>query len=226
MTGFFRWLVVLVIKIGTSISCRIEKFDLEKVPLEGAMILAANHIGSLEVPLLLAYLQPRRMISLAKIETWNNRFMGWLFDLWEAIPIRRGDVDLTAVRLCLTGLSEGKMLFIAPEGTRSRDGKLLRGQPGIVMIALRAGVPILPIVHWGGENYLRNLKSFKRTDFHIRVGKAFTLEAKGEKVNGKLRQEMADEIMGQIAILMPVEYRGQYANYDQPSEKYLHFVEN
>jgi 1-acyl-sn-glycerol-3-phosphate acyltransferase len=212
-----------VIWTGTNLSCRIDAMDLGRVPARGPLILAVNHINSLEVPLLLSQLYPRRMIGLAKIETWDNRFMGWLFNLYNAIPIRRGEADLEAMRRCFQSLAAGDILAVAPEGTRSRDGKLLPGQPGIALLALRSGAPILPVVHWGGERYGHNLKRFRRTDFHIRVGLPFTLDAHGEKVTAEIRQAMADEIMVQLAVLMPEEYRGQYANCNPPPQKYLQF---
>ncbi len=224
MNSIFRWFMNNVIRIGTDILCRIDKVDFSKVPTVGPLILVTNHINSLEVPLLFVHLQPRKMIGLAKIETWNNKFMGWLFDLWNAIPVRRGEVDLDAIRSCLGVLKRGDILAIAPEGTRSRDGRLLPGQPGIALIALHAGIPILPIAHWGGENFGSNIKKFKRTDFHFRVGQPFFLDARGEKVNGKVRQSMANEIMFQIAILMPEEYRGQYAECAPPPQRYLRFA--
>ncbi len=92
------------------------------------------------------------------------------------------------------------------------------------MIALHSGAPILPIAHWGGEAFPQNIKRLKRTDFHIRVGKPFTLDAKGEKAIGKVREAMADEIMYQIAALMPAEYRGKYIDCDPPPQKYLRFI--
>lgn len=206
-----RWFMNAVIRLGTSLLCRIDKRDFHKVPARGPLILVTNHIGSLEVPLLFVHLQPRRMIGLAKIETWDSKFMGWLFDLWGAIPVRRGEADLEAVRRCLDVLQAGDILAIAPEGTRSYHGRLLRAQPGVAMIALRTDAPILPVAHWGGENFKANLKKLRRTDFHVRVGEPFHLDPKGEKVTGELRQAMADEIMGQIAALMPEEYHGEYA---------------
>lgn len=205
------WFMNGLIRVGTSILCRIDKRDFHKIPARGPLILVANHTSSLEVPLLFVHLQPRRLIGLAKIETWDSKFMGWLFDLWDAIPVRRGEADLEAVRCCLEALKAGDILAIAPEGTRSRHGHLLQGQPGVALIALRAGVPILPLAHWGGENLTANLRRFKRTDFHVRVGRPFLLDTNGVKVTGELRQEMADEIMGQIAALMPEEYQGEYA---------------
>ena len=149
--------------------------------------------------------------------------MGWLFDLFEAIPIRRGEVDMDAVRRSLAVLADGNILAIAPEGTRSRNGRLLRGQPGVVTLALRAGVPILPIAHWGVEKFGGNLKRLRRTDFHIRVGKPFYLDSGGERVGGEVRQAMVDEIMFQMAALMPEEYRGEYSENDPPQQKYLRF---
>ena len=224
MRRFFQWLVVVAIKVGTAIMCRIDRDELAKVPWNGPLILAANHISSLEVPLLFAYLQPRKTVGLAKIETWDSKFMGWIFDLWDSIPIRRGEVDRDAIRYCLETLKAGNILAVAPEGTRSFDGKLLDGQPGIVMIALMSGAPILPVVHWGGEDFPKNFKRLKRTDFHIRVGKPFTLDAKGERVNSEIRQEMVNEIMCQMAMLMPEKYRGQYANCGTAPQKYIRFA--
>lgn len=220
MRTFVSWFI----RAWSRILCRIEHKPLTNVPKHGPLILAINHIGSLEVPLFAALLQPRKTIALAKIETWNNKLMGWLFDLWEAIPIRRGEVDLEAIRRCLIVLKAGSMLVVAPEGTRSYNGRLQRGQPGISFITLRSGSPILPIVHWGGENFGTNLRHIKRTDFHIRVGRPFTLDAKGQKVTREVRQVMADEIMYQLAVLMPEEYRGEYQNCDPPPTKYLRFA--
>ena len=222
MKSFSRWFFNTLIRLGTDILCHIDKHDFSKIPERGPFILAGNHIGSLEVPLLLAHLQPRKIIGLVKIETWNNKFMGWLFDLWNAIPVRRGEADLDAIRACLEVLKAGDILAISPEGTRSYDGRLLRGQPGIALLALHSGAYILPMAHWGAEDFGVNLKGFKRTDFHFRVGRLFYLDAKGEKVNGKIRQAMADEIMCQIAALMPEEYRGEYADCKSPP-KYLLF---
>lgn len=174
--------------------------------------------------MLAAHLQPRKTTGLAKIETWDNTFMGWLFDLWEAIPIRRDEVDHRAIKRCLKVLNAGEMLMVAPEGTRSYNGRLQRGRPGISFIALQSGAPILPIVHWGGESFGTNIRKLKRTDFHIRVGKQFTLDTNGIRVSSKIRQEITDEIMYQLAVLMPAEYRGEYKDCDPPPVKYLRFA--
>lgn len=219
-----RTLMNTLIRTGTSVLCRIERHPLAQIPQRGPLILVANHVGSIEVPLLFVHLQPRRLVGLAKIETWDSRLMGWLFDLWEAIPIRRGEADVEAIRRCLAVLEAGDILAVAPEGTRSRTGRLLRAQPGIAMLALRSGAPILPIGHWGGERFTSNLKRLRRTHFHVRVGRPFVIQTNGEKVTAEVRQAIADEIMCQIAALLPEEYRGAYADRVDRPPRYLKFV--
>jgi 1-acyl-sn-glycerol-3-phosphate acyltransferase len=153
----------------------------------------------------------------------DNPFMGWLFDLFESIPIRRGEVDLKAIHSCLEALSTGDILAVAPEGTRSYDGKLQAGQPGIVLLALHSGAPILPVMHWGGEAFSQNLKHWKRTDFHIRVGQPFRLDPHGQRVTGKVRQTMTDEIMRVMAMLLPPEYRGNFGDCEGYPYQYVRF---
>jgi 1-acyl-sn-glycerol-3-phosphate acyltransferase len=220
MLTFISW----AIRNGSKTLIHIDPIPFEQIPDRGPLIVVVNHIGSIEVPLIAAHLRPRKTIALAKIETWNNKFMGWLFDLWEAIPIRRGEVDLDAIRQCLTVLDSGDILVVAPEGTRSYNGRLKKGQQGISLIGLRSGAPILPIVHWGLENFSANLKHLSRTDFHLRVGKPFRLAADGAKITSQTRQEIADEIMYQLAALMPEEYRGEYKDCNPPPMKYLRFA--
>jgi len=213
-----------LIRVGTDIVCEVERAPLSQVPLNGPLIVVANHIGSLEVPLLHSHLQARRIIAVAKIETWDDPFMGWLFDLWKAIPVRRGEVNLEAIRSALTVLAEGNILVVAPEGTRSHDGRLLRARPGVVPIAMRSGAPILPVAHWGAEEFGANLKHLKRTVFHVRVGRVFHIDDHGNKMTRGVRQAMVDEIMYQIAALMPPHYRGEYAATDRATEHYLQFA--
>lgn len=219
-----QWFVSGSIRVGTDILCEVEGAPLSQVPMHGPLIVVANHIGSLEVPLLHSHLQPRRIIGVAKIETWDNPLMGWLFDLWQAIPVRRGEVNLEAIRRSLAALAAGDILVVAPEGTRSRDGQLQRARPGVVPIALRSGAPILPVAHWGAEQFSANLQHLKRTAFHIRVGRTFHVIDRGAKMTREVRQVMVDEIMYQIAALMPPQYRGEYAALDQAAESYLQFA--
>jgi 1-acyl-sn-glycerol-3-phosphate acyltransferase len=201
--------------------CRIDAPDLEKVPKKGPLIAYSNHTGQIEVPLLYSHLQPRQLTGLAKVETWNDWFLRWIFNLWGAIPIRRGEADMEAIRKSLDALEKGTILAIAPEGTRNKTGKLIRAHPGIITLAMRSGVPLLPIAHWGGENFLSNLKGMKRTDFHIRVGEPFKLDPGRLRVSREVRQQMVDEMMYRLAALLPEYYRGAYSDLENATENYI-----
>jgi 1-acyl-sn-glycerol-3-phosphate acyltransferase len=92
-----------------------------------------------------------------------------------------------------------------------------------VLLALHSGAPILPMVYYGGERIWHNLSRVRRTDFHVRVGRPFHLEASGRRVTREMRQRMTDEIMWQMAALLPPAYRGVYANLDAATEAFLRF---
>jgi len=68
---------------------------------------------------------------------------------------------------------------------------------------------------------MKNLKRFKRTDFHIRVGEPFKVETQGVKVTSEIRQQIVDEMMYEIAKLLPEEYRGAYADLSKATGKFL-----
>jgi 1-acyl-sn-glycerol-3-phosphate acyltransferase len=208
----------------TRILCEVDDSQLINVPEKGPLILACNHINFMEVPLVFTHLQPRKVTAFAKAETWDNPVMGYLFDLWGAIPIQRGEVDATAFRKALDALEEGKILAITPEGTRSGNGKLGRGLPGIVMLVHRSNTPILPMVYYGSEKFQDNINRLKRTNFHIRVGKVFKLSFPNSRVDREMRRKMVDEIMYQLAILLPEEYRGYYSDLSKVTTDYIEFA--
>ncbi len=203
--------------------CRVEDAQLARVPDRGPLIMVANHVNFLEVPLLYTHLEPRPMAGFAKAETWDNPALRLLADLWGAIPLRRGQADMAALRQALKALEAGRILAVAPEGTRSGHGRLQPGRPGVTFLALRSGAPLLPVVYYGGERFWHNLPRLRRTDFHIVVGQPFYLDAGGAKVTHQVRQQMVDEIMYQIAALLPPAYRGVYSNLAAATETYLRF---
>lgn len=203
--------------------CEIDDSELKRIPLEGPLILAGNHVNFLDAPILLSHLQPRKVVPLVKTETWHNPFIGMLFNQWESIPIRRGEADMGAFRESLRVLKEGKILVIAPEGTRSGSGKLQKGQPGIVPLAIKSGAPIIPIASFGSEVFWHNVKGFSRTPFTMRVGKPFRLKYDGPLPSRDERELMTTEIMFQIAALLPPEYRGYYSDMEHATQNYLDF---
>lgn len=221
--GLAFWTVTYSIKGLTRLLCRIDGRSLANVPAQGPLILVCNHINFLEVPVLFTQLQPRPVTGFAKAETWESPWLGPLFNLWQAIPLRRGEADTSAVRQGLQALSVGKIVAISPEGTRSGHGRLQRGHPGVVTLALRSGAPLMPIVYHGNEAFRNNIRRLQRTRFHIHVGRQFWLDTGGQKVTRELRQAITDEIMYQLAALLPDAYRGVYTDFESASTNFLRF---
>lgn len=211
------------IKGITSMLCRIESESFQQIPASGPLILVCNHINFLEVPVIYTHLQPRPVTGFAKAETWHSPIMGPLFDLWGGIPLRRGEADTAALRQAIQALAQGKIVAIAPEGTRSGTGILGKGYPGIVSVALHSGAPLLPMVYYGGEAIHQNLRRLRRTDFHVRVGKPFHLATPDRAITRGVRQQITNEIMFQLAALLPTQYRGVYADLESATRQYLHF---
>jgi 1-acyl-sn-glycerol-3-phosphate acyltransferase len=207
-----------------SLICRVDADQLKRVPYRGPLLLVINHINFLEAPILYTHAQPRPMKGFAKIETWDSPFLGPLFSIWGSIPVRRGEADVTAFREGVAALKEGYILGISPEGTRSGHGRLQKGHAGMVTIALLSGAPLLPIVHFGGEKYRENLRKLKRTDFTVVVGEPFKLKSDGRKTTSSEREKMAEEIMYQMAKLLPPTYRGEYSDLSKATQNFLEFV--
>jgi 1-acyl-sn-glycerol-3-phosphate acyltransferase len=193
---------------------RVDARDVEKIPLHGPFILISNHVTAFELPVLRVLLRPRVVRTLAKAASWDPWLLGWVLDQWQAIPIRRGEPDTAALRAALAVLKNGGILGIMPEGTRSGDGRLGAGNPGIVVLARKSGCPIVPMAFWGVERVKKNAKRLRRTDFHFRVGDPFTLAAPTGKLTHEDRRRLADDVMDHIARLMPDAYRGAYCSVE------------
>lgn len=204
---------------------RIDDTAVNSVPMNGPLIMATNHINWLDAPVGFSHLHPRPITAFAKIETWDNFMMRLLFNAWDAIPINRGEVDFNAFKKAEDALSKGKIIAIAPEGTRSNDGVLNTGYPGIVYLALRANAPIMPFVFYGNENFKVNIRKYRRTPMILKAGEPFRLKPVNGNPDRHQRQEMTDAIMYEIARLLPENYRGKYANIDPAYRQHLDFID-
>jgi 1-acyl-sn-glycerol-3-phosphate acyltransferase len=170
-----------------------------------------NHINFLEVPLLYVLLRPRRVIGLAKVETWDNPVLRVLANLWEAIPIRRSGVNTRAFRRAAQELQRGAIVAIAPEGLRTYDGRLRKANAGVVTLAARTGAPVLPVAHYGGETFWRSLRRVRRTRVTIRVGHPILFRpVEPAALTRAERDRRLRTIMVAIARLLPPTYRGFY----------------
>jgi 1-acyl-sn-glycerol-3-phosphate acyltransferase len=210
------------IKAILSTFLKVDAADVAKIPMEGPLIIASNHINWLDAPVGFSHLHPRPLTAFVKVETWDNLFKKFLFDAWDGIPIKRGEVDFDAFRMAEEALVNKKIVIVAPEGTRSYHGRLNKGYPGIVLLAIRSGVPILPVVFYGNENF-KKLELAKRTDMAIKVGKRFHIDPHGQTLDREVRKQMTDEVMFEIARMLPEKNRGIYSEIEKSKQEYLVF---
>jgi 1-acyl-sn-glycerol-3-phosphate acyltransferase len=127
-------------------------FGDERVPLEGGVIVASNHISYNDPPMVGSAV-PRELHFLAKEELFRNPVFGALIRSYNAMPVKRAAGDVGALRKAVRLLKEGKAMIMFPEGTRSLSGKFLKPKPGVGMIASMAGVPVVP-AYVAGTNHL------------------------------------------------------------------------
>ena len=207
----------------TGLLLKVDAEQLKRIPLEGPIIIIVNHVNMLELPTIYSRIPSDLGTGFSKVENWDNPIFRLLFSNWDVIPIERDTVDMTAMRRGLQALDEGRILFITPEGTRSHDGRLQEGKPGVVMMALRSGAPVWPVACYGGEAFKANLKRLRRTEYHIAVGHPFRVSPDVEKVSGDVRRRITDEMMAQIAALLPPAYRGVYSDLDHATAEHLIF---
>jgi 1-acyl-sn-glycerol-3-phosphate acyltransferase len=209
---FFRFLILKLI-------ARVEVIGYENLP-QGAYILAANHLGRIDGMLLYCVLDRWDFIvpvAEKYKEHWLFHFLG---EIMGVVWLNRFEADLHAMRVIMKRMEQGEILVIAPEGTRSTEGKLLEGKAGASYLASRTGYPIVPIGFTGTQdkNVLWHIKHFKKVEIKIYGGKPFTLEPiKGKDRDAKLK-EYTDEIMCRIAALLPESYHGFYAGHPRIEE--------
>lgn len=123
---------------------RLEIRGAEHVPRQGPVLLVANHSSALDPPLV-GSVCPRPLSFLAKAQLFEIPGFGGLIRRLNARPLRREGADAGALRTALRLLEEGAALLVFPEGTRGPEGTLREPKAGSAMLAVRAGVPVVPV---------------------------------------------------------------------------------
>jgi 1-acyl-sn-glycerol-3-phosphate acyltransferase len=192
---------------------------LDYVPRSGPMILASNHLAvadSFYLPLVVS----RRITFLAKAEYFTGTglkgwFQRWFYTAAGQVPIDRTDADsaqsalTTAERI----VTEGKLLGMYPEGTRSPDGRLYKGKTGLARLALETGVPVIPVAMIGTD--VVNPPGSKMWRFgrvQVKFGKPMDFSRfDGLAGNRFIERAVIDEVMYELMRLGGQEYVDLYA---------------
>jgi 1-acyl-sn-glycerol-3-phosphate acyltransferase len=131
------------------------------LPQHGAAIVAVNHKSDLD-PVLAGISFRRHLAFFAKSELFENRVLGGAVSRLGAMPVRRGESDRRALENALACLERGEALMIFPEGTRFADDEIHPFQPGIGMLAMRSGAPVIPAAIRGSQTALHGSPRFPR----------------------------------------------------------------
>ena len=187
---------------------RVKISGRENIPLGSAYLIAINHPSYYEPALVLSY-WPELSEAVAGHDVWERGLNGKVVAAFGSIPVKRGEYDRKVLDTMNAVLASGRPLFIAPEGNRSNQPGMQRAKAGVAYVVNRANVPVVPVAVKGTSNAsLKDALKLKRPVLEMFIGEPFYLP----EINGKgkdrreARQRAADEVMLQIAAMLPEEY--------------------
>lgn len=180
-----KWVVRGAIYIWCKVYYRAEIIGLENIPKEEPVIFCGNHRSFLDPPLIVATAK-RDMRFLAKEELYNNKFLAFLGYVFEAIPVKRDEKDVNAIKMSLKYLKDGQCIALFPEGTRNGLKKGEKVKDGAAFFAVRSGTKVVPCGIKGGEKGNRKVT--------ITYGKPLDYS----KYKGSKDKEVLDQITQEI----------------------------
>lgn len=192
---FARFVFLIYLKL----LYRLKIHGVEHIPKRKPFIICSNHIFWLD-PLAVGAALPTsyRIHFMAKKELFSNFILSYLLSKAFAFPVNRQDADYGAIKKAYQLLGDGQVLGLFPEGSRSKDGELQKAFNGASLIAVRSGVPLLPIAIDGPYRVFKPL--------HVYVGPPFVLPPLLYEQKDKKREqlnEMSCTIMENISRLLP-----------------------
>lgn len=195
---------------------RLEVVGEENIPVSGGCLLAANHLSRLDAPLIFSLLKRKDSTGLIADKYKTYPVFRWIIEGAQGIWLDRDNPDFGALRMAVKYLRGGMIIGIAPEGTRSSTGSLMHPKPGVAFLAAKANVPIVPVAIIGTEKTIGAMLRLRRSPVRVEFGASFLLphpgKERGRDKDAALNQA-ADEIMCQIAKLLPAKYWGVYAEH-------------
>jgi 1-acyl-sn-glycerol-3-phosphate acyltransferase len=192
---FKRTLLKVGIKILLKVFARVDVTGLENIPKEGPLLLAGNHVGSIETALMAVY-SPRLVEFLAAGDLPLDPQTQFASDNYGFIAVNRGNLDRKSVRMALDVLAQHGVLGIFPEGGTWEPGRM-PAQIGVALLSQRGNAPVAPLGMSGIHGALGKVLHLKRPAIKVRFGKpipAFTSDQTGQELKQALHQH-ADLIL-------------------------------
>ena len=151
----FYKLLMCLFQILFGILFRPAVFGKENVPMDGPVIMAANHLSNWDPPFVGTYM-PRPVAYMAKEELFKPAICGWIISQLYAFPVKRGAADRAAIKTAIGILKQGLCLGVFPEGHRSKDGKLGKAEAGVSLLAAMSKAPVIPTAIIGTNKIFAN----------------------------------------------------------------------
>jgi len=191
-TAAIKGVMFFVRSVGVGVEVR----GIERIP-KGTVIFAANHTSSADAPAIVWSI-PRRIAILLKRSLFEWPIVGQAFHLAHFVPVDRFNREsaIGSLEKATEALRGGQSFLIYPEGTRSPDGRLQEFKKGTAVMAIKSGVPIVPVACSGAQRVM------KKRELNIYPGKilvefldpidptGYTLEQR-EELNERLHSELA-----------------------------------
>jgi 1-acyl-sn-glycerol-3-phosphate acyltransferase len=197
---------------------RVTVIGLEHMPRTGGCVVAVNHLSRLDPPLVFVLIDREDVTALVADKYKNYPFIPWIVHTVDGIWLHREESDLHALREARDFLRAGGVLGIAPEGTRSRVGSLIPAKTGAAYLADKAGVPVIPVAISGTDEAVWKIFLLLRPRITIQFGPPVHLEPIRHQEREAILLRNTDEIMCQIAAMLPEKYRGVYAGHPRLQE--------
>ena len=211
---FFFW---LDLKLHALLATRIVN-GFENLPPRGPYLFAVNHLSMVDVPLIFSVLGDKPVTGWVADKYYRHIIFGTLLKIGGGVFIRRGQVDRDAIGDAVAWLEKGNIFGIAPEGTRSDSTALIRGKTGVAYLADEARVPMIAMAVTGTETTFRKWLRLQRPVLTLTVGRPFSLPPLDPDNRSASLRRNTDEVMCQIAALLPPAYRGVYADHPRTLE--------
>jgi 1-acyl-sn-glycerol-3-phosphate acyltransferase len=178
------------------------------VPRTGGVLICSNHVSHLDPPLV-GTACPRMVFHMAKRELFKVPALTWFMRQIGTIMVHRGQ-GRQAILDAVDYLRKGRAVIIFPEGTRSKDGVLMKGHTGAIVIAISADAPLQPTVIIGSEKAMtKGSKAIKPVPVTVRFGEPYTISYDGDRTHipkDVLERELR-VLMDRIEALLPEHMR-------------------
>jgi 1-acyl-sn-glycerol-3-phosphate acyltransferase len=218
--GFAFLFIAAIVRPIMAVLCKRDWRGKENLPETGGALIVANHYSFFD-PISLGHFvvaNGRTPRFTAKAGVFRQPLLGKLFTAAGQIPVQRGSRDaVKALLAAQEAVKSGETVIFYPEGTMTKDPDLwpMAGRTGAARIALRTGVPVIPIAQWGAQevfaSYSKKPQFFPRKTLKVTAGPALDLSRwAGRTRDRAAEQEVTEYIMDELTRMLE-DLRGEKA---------------